>query len=162
MNTFQLKIAGFAIVVAGLIVLVKVFLPSETEPEPKPKTFYDVVEEDDRRLRAEPRFRDQAAQSQDQTRPVEPEKPQFKELDQIEKIQAEKLFNLALQERKMGRLPGVKLGFKKMVDHCREIIQRWPDSEYAFKAKRMLADIPPRYRKRYNITDEEIDLGDLK
>ncbi|GAH73201.1 unnamed protein product [marine sediment metagenome] len=65
-----------------------------------------------------------------------------------------------LSQRKMGRLP--VLGYKKMVDACREIIERWPNSEYAFKAKRMLADIPARYRRQYGITEEEIDIGDWK
>ncbi len=58
MNTFWLKVAGFAVVVIGLIILVSKFSPSKPEPEPKleakPKTFYDVIEEDDKRLRAEP------------------------------------------------------------------------------------------------------------
>ena len=35
-------------------------------------------------------------------------------------------------------------------------------SEYAFYAKRALADLPERYRKMYNITKEEIDLGNFK
>ena len=87
-------------------------------------------------------------------------KPQFKELSQEDELQAQKLFEWALAQRKMGRLPG--MSYKKMVDACREIIERWPESEYAFKAKRMLADIPERFRSRYNITKEEIDLGDWK
>jgi hypothetical protein len=60
----------------------------------------------------------------------------------------------------MGRLP--VMGYGQMVKSCRDIIQRWPDSKYAFFAKRALADLPERYRKQYNITDEEIDLGNLK
>jgi len=167
MDKFWLKIAGFAVVVLGLIILVKVFSPSETEPKPKPKTVYDVWKQDDERLRAEPEFNEPPETDQPpESEPVVVQKPkpklQFKELDLEDEVQAGKLFNLAIQERKMGRLPGIKLGYKNMVDHCREIIQRWPDSEYAFKARRMIRDIPQRYRKRYNITDEEIDLGNLK
>ncbi len=67
---------------------------------------------------------------------------------------------MALAERKMARLPGMT--YKRMVDYCRQIIQKWPGSEYAFKAKRMLADIPERYHQMYHITKEEIDLGNLK
>ena len=48
---------------------------------------------------------------------------------------------------------------KMMVDYCREIIQKWPESEYAFQAKRMLADIPERYKKMYNVTDQEMDVS---
>ena len=167
MDKFWFKIAGFAVVVLGLIILVKVFSPSKSEPKDKPKTVYDMWEQDDERLRAEPEFNEPPETDQPpESEPVVVQKPkpklQFKELSLEDEVQAGKLFNLAVQERKMGRLPGIKLGYKNMVDHCREIIQRWPDSEYAFKARRMLRDIPQRYRKRYNITDEEIDLGNLR
>lgn len=171
MNTFWLKIAGLGVVVVGLIILVNVLSSSKTEPEPEPKTFWDQVEEDDKRLRADPQFKEPpetnatvqpSNQNQivEQPKPVQPPKPQFRELSEIESIDAEKLFETAVQFRKIGRLPGPR--YKTMVDCCRQIIQRYPGSEYAFKAKRMLADIPERYRERYKITDEEIDLGNLK
>ena len=148
MNTFWLKTAGLVVVVGGLIILVNVLSTPESEPKPEPKTFYDVIEEDDKRLRAEPKFEDinQAPQ------PV----PEFKELTEIESVEAERLFEFAVQQRKIGRLPTT--GFKPMVDACREIIRRFPGSEFDYKARRMLADIPQRYRERYKITEEEIDL----
>ncbi|MFB0552333.1 MAG: hypothetical protein ACETWQ_03365 [Phycisphaerae bacterium] len=165
MNTFWLKIAGVAVLVVGVIFLISVF-SSRTDSEPKEpqKTVYDQWEEDDKRLRAEPQYQEPppTTPSVQQTTPVAPPKPEFKKLNEIEEIQAQRLFEAAMTERKMGRLPGVKLGYKNMVDHCREIIRRWPDSEYAFNAKRLLADIPERYHKMYNITKEEIDLGNLK
>ncbi len=166
MNTFWLKVAGFAVVVIGLIILVSKFSPSKPEPEPKleakPKTFYDVIEEDDKRLRAEPvaeqpKKTEQIPVTSRRPRveePAEPVKRQFKKLSEIDDIEAERLFNVAIQSRKMGRLPGP--GYKLMVDTCRQIIEKYPDSIWAFKAKRMLADIPERYRERYHITDEEI------
>ena len=72
-----------------------------------------------------------------------------------EKAGAEQLFELAMAQRKMGRLPGVSYG--AMVQYCREIIQKYPGTEYAYKAKRMLADIPADQRERYHITDDEIN-----
>ncbi|HUU18367.1 MAG TPA: hypothetical protein VMW72_14550 [Sedimentisphaerales bacterium] len=165
MNTFWLKIIGLAVVVVGVIFLISVF-SSRTDSGPKEpqKTVYDQWEEDDKRLRAEPQYQEppHTTPSVQQTTPAAPPKPEFKKLNEIEEIQAQRLFEAAMTERKMGRLPGVKLGYKNMVDHCREIIRRWPDSEYAFNAKRLLADIPERYHKMYNITKEEIDLGNLK
>ena len=157
MNTFWLKIAALAIVVVGLIILVNVFTASESEPKPKPKTVYDVWEEDDKRLRAEPKIEDikqtqQPAVTEPKPQPV----PKFKELSEIEIVGAERLFEFAMQQRKIGRLPVT--GFKPMVDACREIMQKFPGSEFDYKARRMLADIPQRYRKRYKITKEEIDL----
>lgn len=165
MNTFWLKIAGVAVLVMGVIILIT-FFTSGTDSEPKEpqKTVYDQWEEDDKRLRAEPQYKEPpaTAPSVQQTTPVAPPKPEFKKLNEIEEIQAQRLFEAAMTARKMGRLPGIKLGYKNMVDHCREIIRRWPESKYAFDAKRLLADIPERYHKMYNITKEEIDLGNLK
>ena len=57
----------------------------------------------------------------------------------------------------MGRLPGMHYG--AMVQYCREIIEKYPGSEYAYKAKRILADIPASDRERYHITDDEINLN---
>ena len=165
MNTFWLKIAGLAVLVVGVIILITVFTSgTDSEPKEPQKTVYDQWEEDDKRLRAEPQYKEPpaTAPSVQQTTPVAPPKPEFKKLNEIEEIQAQRLFEAAMTARKMGRLPGIRLGYKNMVDHCREIIRRWPESEYAFNAKRLLADIPERYHKMYNITKEEIDLGNLK
>ncbi|MHC4260702.1 MAG: hypothetical protein ACYSTF_09895 [Planctomycetota bacterium] len=157
MNTFWLKIAGIIVVILGVIVLVNALSSSgpEGEKEYKPKTFGEQLREDDKRLRADPELREPAANEGS-----EADKPLFRELSEIERIDAERLFNVALQHRKMGRLQGI--GLRTMVDCCRQIIERYPDSKYAFKAKRMLADIPERFRSRYDITEEEIDLGDWK
>ena len=165
MNTFWLKIAGLAVLVVGVIILITVFTSgTDSEPKEPQKTVYDQWQEDDKRLRAEPQYQEPPATtpSVQQTRPVAPPKPEFKKLSEIEEIQAQRLFEAAMTARKMGRLPGIRLGYKNMVDHCREIIRKWPDSKYAFEAKRMLANIPERYHKMYNITKEEIDLGNLK
>ena len=64
---------------------------------------------------------------------------------------------MAVPGRSIGRLPTT--GFKLMVDNCRTIIRRWPDSFYAYSAKKMLADLPERYQMRYKITEEEKDLS---
>jgi hypothetical protein len=170
MNTFWLKIAGAAVAVVGIIILVNAFLP-KNEPKPQPKTVYDVWEKDDKRLRAEPQLTPPISpnqpvqpQGQQQASPqatsVEPPEPKFKEISEEEKIEAERLWEWVVTRRKMGRLP--MMGYKQMVDTCREIIRRWPDSKYAFMAKRTLADIPERFQEMYHITKEEINLGNLK
>ena len=155
MNTFWLKMAVLAVVVVGLIILVNVFYPSESEPKSEPKTVYDVWERDDERLRAEPEAEQPPETEQQVVKQVE-QQPPFKELSLEDEVRAKQLFEWALNQRKMGRLP--VMGYKNMVDACREIIEKYPDSEYAFKARRMLRDIPERYRERYNITDEEMGI----
>lgn len=161
MNTFWLKIAVFAVIVIGLIVLVKNFAKSVIEDVKNTKTFSEVVGEDDKRLRAEPEQLPKAKQARAERRTsgtervAEPVTRQFKKLTEIENIDAERLFNVAIQGRKMGRLPGP--GYKLMADSCRQIIEKYPGSIWAFKARRMLGDIPERFRQRYNITEEEIN-----
>lgn len=171
MNTFWLKIAGAAIGVVVIIILISILTSGGTkEPEPQQpqKTFYDQAEEDKQRFLAEP----QALDSQEQrptetktaTQQVQPiqEPPEsvtlyFKELNEIEKIEAERLLNVAVPGRSIGRLP--MTGYNLMIDSCRQIIRRWPDSWYAYRAKQMLADIPDRYQQQYNITKEEMDVS---
>jgi len=163
MNTFWLKIIGLAIVVVGVIFLISVLLPgTDSEPEEPQRTVYDQWEEDEKKLSAEPQYKEPPATtpSVQQTTPVAPPKPEFKKLNEIEEIQAQQLWEWVKSQRKMGRLP--VMGYGQMVKTCRDIIRRWPESEYAFYAKRALADLPERYRKMYNITKEEIDLGNLK
>jgi len=152
MNTFWLKMAALVVVIVGLIVVVKILLASKPKPQTQQKTFYDVVQEDDARLRAEPNTRIPVTSSAENAPQAE---PQFKELSPEDQTRAEQLFEMALAQRKMGRLPGMT--YKLMVDYCRQIIEQFPDTTYAFKARRMLAEIPPQKRKLYNITDDEIN-----
>lgn len=174
MNTLWVKVAIGGAVVLGLVILVISFLPSDPQPESGPSSVYEQWEKDDAKLRAEPEpvveEPPEPAPANEPTttstpiKPVTPTEPtttpQFVELSIEQKVQAEKLFEMALFHSKQGRLP--VMTYKKMVDYCREIIQRWPESEYAFKAKRMLRHMPERHRTRYHITEEEIDLGGLK
>ena len=182
MNTFWLKMAGLGAVIVGLIILVNVFWQPEEKPEQPPKTFYDQAKEDRQRFLAEPEAVDsreekpvsettpqvskqsQAAQNktvaervQPAKEPPEPVELYFKELSEIDEIEAERLLNVAVPGRSIGRLP--MTGFKLMVDTCRQIIQRWPDSWYAYRAKQLLADMPPRFQKRYRVTEEEVSLS---
>ena len=81
----------------------------------------------------------------------------FDRMTEDEKAGADQLYELAMAQRKMGRLPGVSYG--AMVQYCRQIIEKYPGTEYAYKAKRMLGDIPPNQRERFHITDDEINLN---
>lgn len=176
MNTFWLKIAGAAVVVVGAIIGVSMLTSGGGSKPKEPESgYWDQVAEDEKEFNAEVQYkqppvtqpgaqgqRSQPSPSQpvqQNTGPV-PAKPQFRELRPEESIEAERLFEMAKKQFEMGRLP--VMGQKKTVDYCREIIRRWPDSEYAVKAKRILAKLPERYHKMYNITAEEIDLGDFK
>ena len=67
------------------------------------------------------------------------------------------MLNVAVPGRSIGRLP--MTGYNLMVPNCREIIKRWPDSWYAYRAKQMLGDLPERYQTQYNITEKEKDLS---
>ncbi|MHC4584313.1 MAG: hypothetical protein ACYS3N_07255 [Planctomycetota bacterium] len=182
MNTFWLKIMGLAVLAVGVIILISVFTSGTDSQPPEPKepqkTFYDQAEEDKQKFLSAPQAQDsqsqipaaeQAPPTENQTasqavRPaIEPLKPAqptllyFRELGEIEQIEAEKLLNVAVPGRSIGRLP--MTGFKLMVDSSRTIIRKWPDSHFAYRAKLMLADLPERYQMRYKVTEEEKDVS---
>ena len=56
----------------------------------------------------------------------------------------------------LGRKTGMssKIG----VDLCREIITKYPETEYADEARKLLRKVPERDRKRLKITNEEMGL----
>lgn len=184
MNTFWLKIAGAVIGIVVIVVLIGIFTSnSAPQPEQPEKTFYDQAREDKEKFLAKPQAvespeqqqvpeQNQAIEDKAQAektvaeperpapKPVEPPKPTtlyFKPLSEIEQIEAERLLNVAVPGRSIGRLP--MTGFNLMVPNCREIIKKWPDSFYAYRAKQMLADMPERFWPRYKVTEEERDIS---
>lgn len=163
MNTIWLKIVG---VVVAIVIMLMIYSklsniehdtssitgrnaapPERVEPQ---KTLGDTLREDDKRLRAEPNIVESNA-------PAGAELPKFRKLAEEEEAGASQLFELAITQRKIGRMPGMHYG--AMVQYCRQIIEKYPGSEYAYKAKRMLADIPESDRERYHITADEMDLN---
>lgn len=169
MNTFWWKIGGLAVVIAVSVVLIRVFLPSEksepaAQPQAKDKTFYDMVERDKEKFLTEPEPAEETTAQQKQTpvkqTPAKPTKLYFKPLSEMEEIEAERLLNVAVPGRSIGRLPMASgAGFRLMVDNCRTIIRKWPDSWYAYRAKQMLIDMPQRFRQQFKITKEELDIS---
>jgi hypothetical protein len=167
MNTFWLKIAGLAIAVVAGIVVIASFTGGNSQPKEPKTTFYDKAEEDKQRFLAEP----EALQAQETEpvaeqgpatddsraivpappahRPIEPPKPTIvhcRDLSEMDKIEADRLLNAAVPARSLGRL---QIGFNLMMQNCRQILRRWPDSWYAYRAKQMIADMPERFRERY-------------
>jgi hypothetical protein len=179
MNTFWLKIVAGAVGIVVIIVLISTFIPNgsnQSQPKQPEKTFYDQADEDKEKYLAEPKpegnqeqtiktqqateNKVQAAPPQPAQKPAEQAKPEilyFKKLSEIDDIEAQRLLNVAVPGRSIGRLP--MTGFNLMVPNCRQIIQKWPDSWYAYRAKQMLGDLPERYKMRYKVTKEEMDLS---
>jgi type IV secretory pathway VirB10-like protein len=178
MNTIWLKIAAVIVAIVIIFVLITIFTSGSTEesqqPEQpdKPRNFAQQVEADKEKFLTEPQpveekkqesaVEDQNVPQQAQTvqqppKPAQPTTLYFKELGEIEKIEAERLLNVAVPGLDIGKLPIT--GYKLMVDTCRQIIKRWPESWYAYRAKQMLTDMPERYKQRYNVTQEEMDLS---
>lgn len=166
MNSFWVKMAIFAAIVVGLVLLVRNVSKSTVKHIEETKGIGQMWEEDDQRLRAEPPPKQQEPKAAEETAVAEQKtaveqvaaepQPQFRELDDIEKADADKLFEVAIQHRKMGRIGGI--GFKLMVDCCRQLIEKYPDSVYAYNAKRMIAEVPKRHWKKYGITEEEVKM----
>jgi hypothetical protein len=173
MNTFWLKIVGLVVAVLAVVILINVFSSSKPQPQPSQEEqgFSHQVETDRKKFLTRPAPVDPAKQNEQTTQQTDPNKPvktiiqipkppepvtlYFVELSEIDDIEAERLLNVAVPGRSIGRLP--MTGFKLMVDNCRMTIRRWPESWYAYRAKQMLADMPQRFWPRYKVTKEEVD-----
>jgi hypothetical protein len=161
MNTFWLKLALVIVLIVAAIVIVSKFTGSKEGPKEPPKqekTVGDMWREDDKRLRAEPNVAPTGSAGQVEAKQAITEQPkqmQFRELTEEERAGAEQLFEMAITSRKMARLPGMSYG--QMVNYCRDIIQKYPGSEFDYKARRMLGEVPREQWDRYKITEQEVN-----
>jgi hypothetical protein len=179
MNTFWLKLAGGIVVALVLLIVGASFFSSkDTSPEPaddtsseslvekvtETKSFAKQVEEDKEKFAVQPPPQPkQAPEPSSQTSeprkptapaPVEPKVIYVKPLDEIDSIQAEKLLSAAVPGRSMARL---RVGYNLTVQNCRQILNDYPDTWFAYQAKRVLADLPERLRPNYKLTDDLLD-----
>ncbi len=81
----------------------------------------------------------------------------FKPLGEIDDLEAQRILPMATAGRSIGRLPMTH--FKLMVDGCRQILRRWPESKYTFRAKQMLEEMPERFWRISKVTEEELDIS---
>jgi hypothetical protein len=162
MDNFWLKVVIFVAVIAGLVYGANWALNSMVKQTIPKKKIDQQWSEDDKRLRAEPNVPPtpnappaQAENPQPQQQVAVEPPPKFKELTEEEQAGAEQLFEMAITQRKMGRLPGV--GYYHMVEYCRQISEKYPRSKFDYQARRMLAEVPKDKWDQYKITQEEID-----
>jgi hypothetical protein len=73
-----------------------------------------------------------------------------------EEYRAQKLIETAKGFMKSGYTMGQFTGYRRGIDMCREVLEKWPNSKYADQARDLLNQIPERYHKRYKITPEEL------
>ncbi len=170
MDTFWLKAAAVIVVIAAVFVGYTLLKPAEQEkPKEPPKTIYDMARQDREELLAEPDVNDFKNNESTENAPqkgAEPEKSAaptvlyFKEVSEIESIQAENILANIPSFRTIGRMPFT--GYKAMVESCRLLIRRFPGTIYDYKARRAMTEIPQQYWGRYKITDEEVSLDYFK
>jgi len=173
MNTFWLKVAGVAVGIVVVIILIGTFTGGDkppSQPQEPEKGFSDMVKRDREMLSTVPESTEPGAAAQQNTtaqdqavqqttvppQAVEEPLPEFRKLEFEEEVEAQKLMQWVITQRSMGRLP--VMGYGEMVRKCREIKQRWPGTKYAYQATKALADLLPKYHEMYNIKPEEIDL----
>ena len=167
MDDFWSKIVKIIIIAAVIVTGILIFNSIKNkEPKPPQRTFQDQIADDDAKHRAEPKpslpikednngqsTQDQAADQKTEEARV-PVKIEFKKLNEAENIQAEKIFEMALTTFKTGRLPGMT--FKQCADYCKQNIEKYPGTKWDYKARRLMADIPKRYWKQYDIKEEDV------
>lgn len=178
MDIFWLKAAGIAVVGLILLVVGAQFFGGDHESSPtesdwagmETKSFTRQVEEDRERLGVEPKPIDPPVQEEppqplpDPGTPAQPaefadsSEPTIiyvKPMQDFEELEAQRLWNTAMPGRSIGRLP--MTGYNLAVKGCSEIIQRWPDSKYAFMAMRLLNDIPEHRRGQARSLDIDMN-----
>ncbi len=83
---------------------------------------------------------------------VSQEKDQTETEQLVDDIQAQRL----IERAKMDLNRKGFTTYKKGIEACREVLQKYPNSKQALEAREMLRDLPERIKKRYNVTDEEL------
>ena len=167
MNTFWLKIAVLVVVVLVGIILIGNFFSSEIDKATDLEAAAERVEAAEAKLQAqleEAKTQSEQKNQQEDSNPVPPKitslpatPPQTvpEDDDIVSSVEAERLYNLALTQYKIGRKI---MTFKKMVDTCRELFKRYPNSPEAAKARVLMRNMPERYRELYNVTEEELGI----
>lgn len=78
---------------------------------------------------------------------------QYRQLTPEEEVQAQRI----LQKAQMFRGSHTRLGqSRRVVEACREVIEKYPGTIYEEQAKEILRSVPERHRKKLGITEEEI------
>jgi len=165
MNTFWLKIAVLVVAVLVGIILIGNFFSSEIDKATDLEAAAERVEAAETKLQDQLNEAQTQAEQKNQQQDSSPTPPRTTSLptrppqtapdddDMVSSIEAERLYNMALTQYKIGRKI---MTFKKMVDYCRELFERFPDSPEAAKARVLMRNMPERYRELYNVTDEEL------
>ncbi len=187
MSGVWMKIAILAVLVAGVVVGISVLSPKEKAPPQGPQTYGEQVAEDRAKFAIDYENQSLPAQptqpapvepsAQPQTPPAAvqppvaapppglqqpaPERLKFVELEIEDQVQAEQLFQMAMTERSMGRLPGVGK-YTRMVQYCRQVIKQYPGTVYAYRAKQLMADIPRSFQEDLGVTAQELDLSEFR
>ena len=161
--------------------------PAESQPAQRPRTFSDMAERDKQFATAPKPVESQPAEQQEPVTPppvqppVQPPAPAsaqpvaggvvlpssitkttmlyFKPLGEEDEIAAEQLLPWVATSRSIGRLPMMGT-YGPTVRTCRDILSRWPESKYAFRAKQVLEDVSNSPRAAgQNITQQELDIS---
>jgi hypothetical protein len=178
MNTVWLKLAGAIVAIVIILVVVGKFTgggssstPAAPQQTEKAKDVYDSFARDDKKFAVKFQGQDEPEPNTAAPAAAQPSQPpagqtpapqpakqaHFEKLPIEQEVEAQKIYSFALEQRKQSRLP--MMSPKMMIDNCRQIISRWPKSEYAFQAKQMLADLPERHKETFKITPQETDVS---
>ena len=81
---------------------------------------------------------------------------QYGESETLEReMQAQKLYEQANIYYKKGKF----IGYGKCVKFAREIIEKYPETQYTEMSREMLRDLPRRKQQQFKITDEELGIN---
>lgn len=136
MNKLWLKITGFVVLALAAIIVVNAFWPTGTAPTSESNDMKQVKKEDKSDLKPQ-----QVVQQPEEKEAVE----------QAESIpNAEKLYQIALFYKEPGDSPDPNMSYEIVLDCCGLILNQYPNTPQAEKARELLQKVPEDYRKRYD------------
>ncbi len=160
MKTSHMKTWFFVIILVALTIALSNCKKKEPPPAdaPAPQQQAEIKERD--RARAERTRARQIKMRQETKRRAAAEKEVSPKpeamLDEIQDIQAERIYQMARTESKIARKP--MMSYMRMVNYCRQLLKEFPNTPQAEKARQLLRNMPEREQQRYNVTAEEMAL----
>jgi hypothetical protein len=130
MNRLALKIAGVIVLVLVVIIAAKVFRSAGSVPTIQSPD----LKEAQAKKAAEPTELGLAAK-------IKQEKP----TQRVEKLYQKAL----LQKEKIANSANPNVNYEEMASYCQKILERYPDSPQAEKARELLQEVPEQYRRQY-------------
>jgi hypothetical protein len=143
MNTLVLKIAGIIILVLVAIIVANIFWPTGSAPIAQAPDSEQIQQENKGILET------RQLEAKQVVEPTKPKRPKTIRQETLNHQRAENLYQVALLQKEKS-INSPNMNYEMVIGCCRQILERYPDSPQADKAKELLQEVPEQYRRQYS------------